>query len=454
MTRFLRFSLSVILLIATWQIGLSQNLEERIKSLPGIISVEKMEHNPFFTEAMIIMVKQLIDHHHPELGSFPQQVVLSNLGYDQPVVFITEGYGGAYGATPKYLNELCPLLKANQLFVEHRFFGKSIPDSINWKYLTVENAAADHHHIVELFKPIYTKKWISTGISKGGETVLYHRALYPNDVEISVPYVAPLNFSVEEKRHDKFIRHKAGTAADRRAVTTCQRELLLRKKQLMPLFEQLCKEKNYKFRASTSEIYDYCVLEFAFSFWQWGRSATDIPEATAYLPMVYDEISTSNSSEAVIPVPTETDKELFNYLIKICSPDYFDIETGKSTYAFFVQALKQLGYYGYNPKPFKGLMELTDTKGYILKLFMPPSTNFTYDPAMSLLVKEYLKKDADKILLIYGGNDPWTASAAKTNGNKKILKVVQPNGSHRTRIGTLPESQRELVMKTLEEWLK
>jgi len=222
----------------------------------------------------------------------------------------------------------------------------------------------------------------------------------------------------------------------------------------MPLFEQLCKEKNYKFRVSTSEIYDYCVLEFAFSFWQWGRSATDIPEATASLPMVYDRISTSNPSAAVIPVPTETDKELFNYLIKICSPDYFDIETGKSTYPFFVQALKQLGYYGYNPKPFKGLMELTDTEGYILKLFMPPSTNFTYDPAMSLLVKEYLKKDADKILLIYGGNDPWTASAAKTRGNKKILKVVQPNGSHRTRIETLPESQRELVMKTLEEWMK
>ncbi len=454
MTRFLRFSLSVILLIATWQIGFSQNLEERIKSLPGIISVEKMEHNPFFTEAMIIMVKQPIDHQHPELGSFSQQVVLSNLGYDQPVIFITEGYGGAYGATPKYLNELCPLLKANQLFVEHRFFGKSVPDSINWKYLTVENAAADHHHIVELFKPIYTKKWISTGISKGGETVLYHRALYPKDVEISVPYVAPLNFSVEEKRHDKFIRHKAGTAADRKAVARCQRDLLRRKKQLMPLFEQLCKEKNYKFRTSTSEIYDYCVLEFAFSFWQWGRSATDIPEATASLPMVYDEISTSSPSAEVIPVPTETDKELFNYLIKICSPDYFDIETGKSTYPFFVQALKQLGYYGYNPKPFKGLMELTDTKGYILKLFMPASTNFIYDPAMSLLVKEYLKKDADKILLIYGGNDPWTASAAKTRGNKKILKVVQPNGSHRTRIGTLPASQRELVMNTLEEWLK
>lgn len=430
MAKFFKVSLLIILLVAAWQIGFSQNLEERIKSLPGIISVEKMEPNKFFTEALIIKVTQPLDHLHPELGTFPQRVVLSNLSFDQPVVFITEGYGGGYGASAKYLNELCPLLNANQLFVEHRFFGQSVPDSIDWKYLTVENAAADYHHIVELFKPLYGKKWISTGISKGGETVLYHRALYPNDVEISVPYVAPVNFSVGEKRHDRFIRHKAGTVSDRKEVARFQIEILKRKQQIMPLFEQHCKEKNYKFRTSLSEIYDYCVLESAFSFWQWGRLVDEIPKTNA------------------------SDQEFFSYLIKICSPDYFDIESGKPTVPFFIQALKQLGYYGYNPRPFKRWMELTDTKGYILRLFMPASMEFTYDPAMSLLVKKYLKNDADKILLIYGENDPWSASAAETRGNKKILKVVQPGGSHHTRIGTLPETQRELVVETLEKWLK
>ena len=85
---------------------------------------------------------------------------------------------------------------------------------------------------------------------------------------------------------------------------------------------------------------------------------------------------------------------------------------------------------------------------------MPSSAHFVYDPSMSLLVKKYLKKDADKVLLIYGGSDPWIASAASARGNKKILKVVQPQGSHRTRIGTLPEYQRILVMETLEKWMK
>ncbi len=429
MTKILRASLLTVLLLVAWQIAFSQDLTDRIKSLPGIVSVEKMDPNPFFNEAMIIMVKQPIDHLHPELGTFSQRVILSSIGFEHPVVFITEGYGGDYGATTKYLNELCPLLDANQLFVEHRFFGKSVPDSIDWKFLTVENAAADHHHIVELFKPLFGKKWISTGISKGGETVLYHRALYPKDVEISVPYVAPLNFSTEETRHDNFIRHKAGKVSERKKVAHCQLELLKRKKTLLPLFKQLCTEKKYVFRADTSQIYDYCVLEFAFSFWQWGRSVEEIPQSTA------------------------SDQEFFKYMVKVCPPDYFDIESGKGTFPFFVQALKQLGYYGYNPKPFKGVMELADTKSYIPRLFMPTGGEFTYDPAMSLLVKNYLKKDAEKILLIYGGSDPWTASAASTRGNHKILKIVQPYGSHRTRIGTLPPSQKRKAMDTLEKWM-
>jgi len=454
MSRLLRFSLAIILLGAAWQSGYSQDLEARIKKLPGVISVEKMDANPFFTEAVIIMVKQPLDHLHPELGTFPQRVILSNLGFDRPVVFITEGYGGDYGATPKYLNELCPLLHSNQLFVEHRFFGKSVPDSIDWKFLTVENAAADHHHIVELFKSVYDRKWISTGISKGGETALYHRALYPGDVEISVPYVAPVNFSVEEKRHDRFIRHKAGTVSQRKKVARFQKDLLKRKDQLLPLFEQYCQGKNYKFRAGTSEIFDYCVLECAFSFWQWGRSVTDIPVFTASLPMASNEIAASNLPENEIQTENLSDRELFGYLLKICPPDYFDIESGKPNNPFFVQALKQLGYYGYNPKPFKGLMQLTNTKNYILKLFMPPLTDYAYNPAMSLLVKKYLKRDASKVLLIYGGDDPWTASAARTHGNNKILKVVQAGGSHRTRIGTLPESQRQHVMETLDKWMK
>ena len=67
------------------------------------------------------------------------------------------------------------------------FFGKSIPDSMKWEYLTVEQAAADLHTINQLFRKIYKGKWISTGISKGGQTTLYFKYFYPEDVDIAIP---------------------------------------------------------------------------------------------------------------------------------------------------------------------------------------------------------------------------------------------------------------------------
>ncbi|HWS01071.1 MAG TPA: S28 family serine protease [Prolixibacteraceae bacterium] len=417
-------------ILFVFQSLVAQSLLERIQALPDIISVEKMEQNPFFSEAYLVNVKQPVDHNHPEKGTFSQRVMLSHLAYDRPVVFVTEGYGGGYAVGKRHLEELCPLLQANQIFVEHRYFGKSRPDSVDWADLTVENAAADQHHIVGLFKKIYTQKWVSTGISKGGETALYHRMLYPGDVDISVPFVAPLNFSVEEKRHPRFIQKKAGTRQERKMVREFQMDVLRRKDRLMPMFEQLCKEKNFHFKAPEREIFDYSVLEFSFSFWQWGHSVKGIPARSA------------------------TDREVFDYFQKISSSDYFDIESGKANAPFFVQAHMQLGYYAYDTKPFKRVIETKNTNGYIERLFLNKEQVFPYNPEMSLKTDRFLKTSANKVLLIYGGIDPWSASAANGGKNKGVVVMFQPGGSHRSRISNMPEPLRQKATDILKVWLQ
>ncbi len=408
----------------------AQSLLERIQSLPDIISVEKMEQNPFFSEAYVVNVKQPVDHRHPEKGTFPQRVMLSHLAYDRPVVFVTEGYGGEYAMGARHLEELCPLLQANQLLVEHRYFGKSRPDSIKWADLTVENAAADQHHLVGLFKKIYSQKWVSTGISKGGETALYHRMLYPDDVDVSVPFVAPLNFSVEEQRHSRFIEKKVGKRQERKMVKEFQLDVLQRKDRLMPMFEQLCKEKNYHFKVPEREIFDYSVLEYSFSFWQWGHSVKEIPARSA------------------------TDKEVFDYFQKISSSDYFDIETGKANAPFFVQAHMQLGYYAYDTKPFKRVIETKNMHGYIERLFLNQDQIFPYNPEMSLETDRFIKTTASKVLLIYGGIDPWSASAANRGNNPNVVVLFQPRGSHRSRISNMPAPLKQKAIDTLNEWMR
>ena len=113
-----------------------------------------------------LQIRQPIDHNNPDAGYFEQMVYLLHKDFNKPVVLVTEGYA----ARPNATNELTKLLDANQIIVEHRYFGKSLLDSLDYQFLNIRQAASDHHHITTLFKQLYMGKWIATGISKGGQT--------------------------------------------------------------------------------------------------------------------------------------------------------------------------------------------------------------------------------------------------------------------------------------------
>ncbi len=92
------------------------------------------------------------------------------------------------------------MLDANFVSVEHRFFGPSTPQEKDWDFLTIQQAAGDYHHVRTLLGAIYKDQWISTGISKGGETATYYRFFYPDDVVVTVPYVAPFPIGLKDQR--------------------------------------------------------------------------------------------------------------------------------------------------------------------------------------------------------------------------------------------------------------
>ena len=128
----------LFLLIAVTAGAAPKALKEKLASLQGIESVDTLSSD-YFTEKYVVTVRQPLDHQHPEKGSFTQRVVVSHVGYDRPTVLITEGYSGDYGLNPRYREELSGIFNTNMIFVEHRYFSGSVPDSLNWEYLTAEN---------------------------------------------------------------------------------------------------------------------------------------------------------------------------------------------------------------------------------------------------------------------------------------------------------------------------
>ena len=405
---------------------------KQLAALPGVSQVEPLKSS-HFAEKYVFYIQQQLDPKNPSAGSFEQRVVLCHRGYDRPTVFVTEGYDANYALREGYIEELSKLFDTNIITVEYRYFDKSMPKPCNWDYLTVENSLYDLHHVNQTLHAMYKGKWIATGISKGGQTTMFYRTYFPNDVDISVPYVAPLNRSVEDGRHEIFLQKKVSTKENRKKVLDFQLLLFKRKDVLLPMFEQYCADKHYTFNVPVAEIFDYSVFEYAFAFWQWGEDILAIPTAKA------------------------SNEEVFKYWIEKCEPNYFSKQN--PYFSFDVQAAKELGYYGYYTKPFKKYLSISTAKGYLAKLMLPEGQeNIKFSPALYKHTVDFLSHNDPKMVYIYGDIDPWGASGIYglpwTKGKQNLHVYMCPGGSHKTRILSFPEKTRQEIIDLIAGWLK
>ena len=418
--------LALLCVVTTW--AAPDELRQKLAALQGISGIEKLE-SEVYPEKYLVRITQQVDPKNPAAGTFTQRVVIGHVGFDRPTVIVTEGYGGAYALNPKYQEELTKLLNANLVFVEYRYFLESTPEPKNWDYLTAENSAYDLHHVNQTFRQLYQGKWISTGISKGVQTTCLYRAYFPDDVDFSVPYVAPLNRAVEDGRHEPFLR-QVGTKAERDRILAFQKAVLKQKAAIVPMLENYCQEHKLTFRIPMAEVLDYSVLEYPFAIWQWGTPVDQVPE------------------------PTASAADLFKHLMEISEPSYFSNE--QPYVSFDVQACRELGYYGYDTAPFKGLLTIKSTKGYLNKLMLPTELidKVEFRPELYHKVYNFLKDNDPKMIFIYGEIDPWSATRVPTFRGKKNEQIyIQPRGSHRSRIGNKPEEMKKQIMDQIHAWL-
>ncbi len=414
------------LLLFVYSISFSQTeteLFKKLKSYKEVVDIKPVRVDTTFKEGYEIFISQPIDHKNPKSKIFTQKIFLSHSDYSKPMVFITEGYA----ANNNYKSELAKLLDANQIIVEHRYFGKSVPEKIDWQYLNIEQAAADHHKIVELLKKLYKGKWINTGVSKGGQTTLYHRYFYPNDVDVSVPYVAPINLAQEDPRIYMFLNN-IGTEECREKIRRFQRAFLLKKDEMRNFLMKDAEQNQIRFAWDFDFVLEYMTLEYSFAFWQWGQTkCEDIPEADASAEELYNHMKKSN-------------------------PLYFFTEQAMKDFGpFYVQAYNEIGYYGYDLTPFKDL--LTEIKDGSNIMLVPNDAKIEYNCNAMQSVYNWLQKHGNNILYIYGGNDTWSATSVQLTGETNAVKMVKKGGPHGTNIKSFDGEEKELIYSTLEKWL-
>ncbi len=406
--------------------GIAQSeLEIKLFELPDVV-FNKIDTPEGYEAAYELKIKQPMDHGNPDAGYFYQRVWLSHKGYNNPTTIITNGYSRG----SNNINEIVELLDANQLNVEHRYFGESMPDSLDYQYLNFEQVAQDYHHIRQLFDAIYNGKWVASGISKGGTTTIFYKYFFPDDVDVSIPYVAPLNYEFEEQRIYDFL-NKKGTSECRANILAYQKRLLQQREDILPLLEWFVKGKGLKFSyLSLGEAYEYAVLEYPFSFWQYGQDCNKVPNATASL------------------------EEHVDYLLEIVGLDFFADDSMEAYASHYYQSAHQMGYYGYETEDFKGLLKYLPYEPHPHAAFTPNKMEVKFDATLTNKVAKWIAKNGNRMIHINGDLDTWSATAApETKGVDAIWYFLKDKHHSSARIKNMTEDEKGLLYKKLNQWL-
>jgi hypothetical protein len=367
--------------------------------------------------------QQPADHEDPSGEQFQQYVTLLHRSHDAPMVLRTLGYHNTRGDRKA---ELTGLLSANQLVVEHRFFSSSTPASGNLDLLNIRQAAADHHRIVQALRPIYTGAWINTGHSKGGMTAFFHRRFYPDDVDATVSYVAPLTYGRLDERYLDFVAN-VGTAECNQALWDFQREALVRRDGLIDILEAST-DWTYDWMGGTERAFETMVLEVPFAFWQYHgeRFCSEIPSTAA------------------------TDQAIFDFIEEYVGWIYLSDAALDYYSAYYYQAHTELGYPEVATAHLDDLL-VTDPPSPEAGA-LRPGTTAVFDHDVIPDIQEWIATEGSQMMFIYGEYDPWTGGMVELGDATDSYLFVDPGGTHGSYIRTLEPEDQETALAVLQRW--
>ncbi|WP_426731824.1 S28 family serine protease [Myxococcus faecalis] len=403
-----------------------EDILARLSAIPGLTVREEALDAQFPASARFFVMEfeQPADHTRPDGPRFRQRMTLLHVSSDRPMVLYAGGYFVSLQASRR---EPTQLLDANQLSLEHRFFGPSRPSPADWSLLTIKQSADDFHRVVQAFKPLYPRKWISTGASKGGETMVFFRRFYPDDVDGTVAYVAPLA-RYDDARFVAF-QESVGTAECRERLKAFQRAALGRREAMLALMETRARERQLAFtHLGLERAFEHALIEHYFYFWQ------------------YDSLSRCDT----VPPATGSDTALMDELDGRVGLAFFSDADVDAYGPYYYQAAAELGF----PRPFEShLADLLRFPGTnVPASYLPQGVTATFVENAMPDIQDWVSREGERLMFIYGGQDPWTAAAYALGGARESALYSVASGNHGARISQLPVAERDEAQALLRQW--
>ena len=432
---------------------------------------------------------QPVDHNNTAKGTFYQRVAMQLTDLQNPVVVGTAGYALTMSGQNAISSDLVTFLNANYVEIEFRYFGDSQPEdmnNVNFTYLYSEQSACDIHEVVTMLKANLFKqnKWVATGASKGGITSTLH-AFYADqkgwkDFDVYVPFCAPFLAGTANSPLDssmgKYVFKSCGAgypAGSKEAKGYANLQKILLQCESKPALREavLCRYHSAstdqyrnimtQFKGATeahmlSGFYvDYMetlIDRFIYTpFSQWAQMVPD--------PDPIKEGDKPNVTILMSPLDQVLhfifmSKEEFNALVKEAQEDADDTKASTHTVqemlalrvdpememAYCVATMRELGTVGVD---FSWLPEnafFTQALGYeVEEKAVGRARSWDYYEGqwdggkLMTDLRNWVATGKQKMVFVYGSNDPWTGGAipdAAAQANPNVVKVMNFGGWH------------------------
>jgi hypothetical protein len=373
---------------------------------------------------------QPVDHGDPEGPGFEQHLTLRHLDADKPMVLYGTGYQDYWGA---YLTELQVLADANQISIEKRYFGDSVPEGdIDWTTSNVDQIAADWHAVIETFRGLYPGPWMTSGGSQGGMDAVHHRRRYPDDVVGTYALAAPFLTSLADDRCDAFFAE----AVDQ----DCHARLLDIRRALMTpaadggLLDDAVDQVShwglsYERVGGIDVAIRIYAVEFPWIFWQYG-SPLDCAD---------------------LPSPSEDPAGALSWGMAWYSGDASD-EGIEPMEAYWYGVATENGY----PRvPVDDVADLIDPEWPNYPDFYPPEAAPVEFESPVADLQEWIDEEADQVLFVFGELDPFLAYAIDVEEARGDVRLyVAPQANHNVSAWQLEAADQAAVEEVIAGWLQ
>lgn len=519
MTRKFNWQATIVFIFAFFWISACSNSSDapyinkqevfasQLRAIPNVVSVEPLDLDKFKSQLTpeqrelvypgwifkLYLNSKLNPFDTQDSRTFRQKALVGFTDYDRPNCLVSTGY---IISEPNLIcrgeNEIAFLTNGNFVVLEHRYFGESTPIGMNrsdgnydgsyWQYLNTKNAAKDIHEFLTQIKKILTGKWAVTGASKGGLCANLYGYYYPDDVDLVVPYVAPLCNGVDDLSMHDFLynhigdadtRYQNGKAAEYRDLLKKCAIWILERRDEIYMDGKTYKKSLYMDAIEKNNCYhtDYCTEDSLFditaanmgeAIWQTGNEqAFETIKAIFSLPNDDDVYSEGEQSivkkQALYNLFSEGAEQPVTQTLDVTPYQvqaYSELGQFKRNLAYLRAAIAEEKAQNPQCKAAITISPAEDRDAHF-KMFYSPAEQavIKYSSATRNALINWSQTTKKEIIMIYGISDPWYSVRIPDVSRDNVHIFVHPANNHASKVSNFPDLQKAEIMELLRKHL-